>query len=464
MRPSRIASNRSVAPPTCVPPIQICGMVGEPVRALSTGADPAFPCRSSAAPPSRGRRSRRRRRGGRRACAPPSRTRTTRARTSRRRGRRSTCGDEGGGLGIASHRRPPAASAAAAGEGHGCGSGCDGRALAPAPAHRSDCPASSARGPAPRRSCRRRCPRTAASTGSARRCRAACRRCGCPRGARRATSSAAASVAPLEVPTKMPSCVASSRARRSASLPFTGTISSTSPSAIAFSVRREMKSGLQPCIRCGRNIGWLALGWPPASRGWAMPLPSSGALSGSAATMRIAGIGGLQPARRAEQRAAGAEAGDEGMDPLAFEVGEDLARRRAGVHVGVGLVVELAAEEPAVLLGQLDRLVEHAAALLARGREHHPGAEEAQELAPLDAEALGHRQHQRIALLGADHRQADAGVAAGRLDHGLAGRRAAPRRSASSITARGHAVLDRAERVERFELDVDLDARRARAG
>ena len=171
------------------------------------------------------------------------------------------------------------------------------------------------------------------------------------------------------------------------------------------------------------------------------------------------GIGRLQPARGAEQRAAGAEARDEGMDPLALEVGQDLARRRAGVHLGVGLVVELPAEEPAVLLGQLDRLVEHAAALLAGRREHHPGAEKAQELPPLDAEALGHGQHQRVALLRADHRQADAGVAAGRLDHRL------PRAEQAAALRilddrQRHPVLDRAERVEGFELDVHLDAGR----
>jgi hypothetical protein len=53
--------------------------------------------------------------------------------------------------------------------------------------------------------------------------------------------------------------------------------------------------------------------------------------------------------------------------------------------------------------------------------QHHLGAEEAHQPAPLDAELLGHRHDQRIALLGAHHGKADAGVAAGRLDHGLAG-------------------------------------------
>jgi hypothetical protein len=70
-----------------------------------------------------------------------------------------------------------------------------------------------------------------------------------------AIASAAASVAPLDVPTKIPSRRASSRASLSASLPATGTISSTRPAPTASSVSFEMKSGDQPCIKCGRKNG-----------------------------------------------------------------------------------------------------------------------------------------------------------------------------------------------------------------
>jgi hypothetical protein len=73
-----------------------------------------------------------------------------------------------------------------------------------------------------------------------------------------------------------------------ASAPATGTISSTRPSLTAHSVRREMKSGAQPCIGCGLNCGWL-VGTPAASRACGMPLASTGAISGSAATMRTHG-------------------------------------------------------------------------------------------------------------------------------------------------------------------------------
>ena len=66
------------------------------------------------------------------------------------------------------------------------------------------------------------------------------------------------------------------------------------------------------------------------------------------------------------------------------------------------------------------RLVDHAGAAL-RGRgEDDLGAEEAHQLAALDGEGLGHGDDERIALGGADHGEADAGVAAGRLDDGLA--------------------------------------------
>ena len=83
--------------------------------------------------------------------------------------------------------------------------------------------------------------------------------------------------------------------------------------------------------------------------------------------------------------------------------------------------LELVREEPAVRLRELDRLLVHADALLRARRQHDLGAEHAHQLAPLDREAVRHGDDQRIALLRAHHGEADAGVAAGRLDHGLAG-------------------------------------------
>ena len=66
-------------------------------------------------------------------------------------------------------------------------------------------------------------------------------------------------------------------------------------------------------------------------------------------------------------------------------------------------------------------LLDHAHAAFGGRREHDLGAEEAHQPAALDAEGLGHRDDERIALLRADHGEADAGVAAGRFDDGLAG-------------------------------------------
>src|SRR5690606_23264702 len=70
-----------------------------------------------------------------------------------------------------------------------------------------------------------------------------------------------------------------------------------------------------------------------------------------------------QHARHALECAARAETRDEVVEPLAAERFENLRRRRTRVDVGIRLVLELAAEEPAMLLRQLHRLREHAGAL-----------------------------------------------------------------------------------------------------
>ncbi|MNF86665.1 hypothetical protein D3C84_691100 [compost metagenome] len=169
-----------------------------------------------------------------------------------------------------------------------------------------------------------------------------------------------------------------------------------------------------------------------------------------------------QHPRGALERAAGAVAADEIVERRIGEGLEDLQGGAAAMGVGIGLVLELAHQEPAMRRRQFLGLADHAAAL-ERGRgEHHPGTEKTQDLAPLDAEILGHGQHQRIALDRADHGQADAGVAAGGFDHRL------PRLQGAAGFGRldhaeGHAVLHRAHGVEGFRLDVQLDAGRAQA-
>jgi hypothetical protein len=187
-----------------------------------------------------------------------------------------------------------------------------------------------------------------------------------PGGAASAICSAPASVAPPEIPARIPSFVASSRARRRDSAPLTGRILSMSPAAIASWVSLAMKSGLQPCIRCGRKAGWLT----PGNSGWGTPLPRIAELSGSHTTMPVSGRSAFSTLATLE-RAAGAEAGHPVVQALALEGGQDFLRRGARMHVGIGLVLELAAQEPAVLLRQFPGLGEHAAALVGRRRQHH---------------------------------------------------------------------------------------------
>src|SRR3954467_5947557 len=75
-------------------------------------------------------------------------------------------------------------------------------------------------------------------------------------------------------------------------------------------------------------------------------------------------VGRFEPARRTEQRAARTEARNEGVDLLALEIGEDLARCGSGVDLRIGFVLELSAQEPAELFGELAGFVQHARTLL----------------------------------------------------------------------------------------------------
>ena len=229
------------------------------------------------------------------------------------------------------------------------------------------------------------------------------------------------------------------------------------PMSTASPVIFGMKSGLQPCIGCGLNAG-LGLAGEPSGLRSCLRAAGEHRRVGRLADNDL-GVGPLlgQHARDAFERAAGAEAGDPVVELLALEVVDDLARGGARMHVGIGFVLELARQEPAVRLGELLRLVDHADAALGRRREHHLGAEEAHQLAALDAEGLRHRDDQRIALRGADHREPDAGVAGGRLDHGLPGLELAGLFRGLDDAER-QAILDRAERIEGLDLDEQVDA------
>src|SRR5919198_1285194 len=153
-----------------------------------------------------------------------------------------------------------------------------------------------------------------------------------PLGASLHTWSAAAKVAPADVPTKIPSLCASSRLQR-----------------IAGELWDEIRT---PSL----YRMWLPRRMPRRRRAVRVPL-----LLRAAADHRC--IGGLaeydfslgpfvlQHARHALERASGAEAGHPVIEPQPREVGDDLLRRCSGVHLGVGLVLELAREKPAMRLG-----------------------------------------------------------------------------------------------------------------
>ena len=74
-------------------------------------------------------------------------------------------------------------------------------------------------------------------------------------------------------------------------------------------------------------------------------------------------------------------------------------------------------------------------------------------------EGLRHDEDERVALLRADHGEADAGVAAGELDDGLAGLEFSGPLGVFDH-AEGEAVFDGAEGIEGLDLDEEVDVRR----
>ena len=165
-----------------------------------------------------------------------------------------------------------------------------------------------------------------------------------------------------------------------------------------------------------------------------------------------------QHTRDAGHGAASAIARDEVIQPLAFEIGHDLPRRGGFVDIGIGGGFELTGKEPAIRLGQFLGLGIHAIAFQCARRQHHLGAQKPHQPPPLHRETVGHRHHQRIALGGADHGKADAGIARCRLDHRLAGGKLAVTFRRLDDVQR-QAVLDRGGRVERLGLHIDGRAR-----
>mmetsp|Transcript_14707 Transcript_14707/g.34914 ORF Transcript_14707/g.34914 Transcript_14707/m.34914 type:complete len:278 (+) Transcript_14707:1158-1991(+) len=163
-----------------------------------------------------------------------------------------------------------------------------------------------------------------------------------------------------------------------------------------------------------------------------------------------------QRLRHALKRPAGAVGAYEVVELLVAHSVDDLRAGGLGVDPRVGLVLELAREEPAVLFGKVLGLDQHARRLVRRVRQHHLGAEEAHELAALDREALGHDAHEGVPLDRAHHCQPNPGVSARSLDYSLS-------RFDFAVLlcplddAECQSVLDTSHRVERLALQVHVD-------
>ena len=110
--------------------------------------------------------------------------------------------------------------------------------------------------------------------------------------------------------------------------------------------------------------------------------------------------------------------------------------------------------ELGIVLQQLLGLGDGAVHALVAGRQHDLGAEGLEQPAAFQAHGLGHGDDELVAAGGAGEGQADAGVAAGRLDDG---RVLVDLAVALGGVDHGHAdaVLDRPERIEALQLGDD---------
>ncbi len=168
----------------------------------------------------------------------------------------------------------------------------------------------------------------------------------------------------------------------------------------------------------------------------------------------MAGLRSLRSAADARDGAAGADAGHEVGDPAGGLL-PDLGAGGGVVGGGVvGVVVLVGLEGARRRRGDAvgDGVVRVGVVRVDRGRAHdHLGAEGPQQLHLLAGDLVRHGEDASVAPAGGDHRQADAGVARGRLDD-----RPARLEQAGPLGRLDHgqrrAVLDAAARVEIFEL------------
>ena len=115
--------------------------------------------------------------------------------------------------------------------------------------------------------------------------------------------------------------------------------------------------------------------------------------------------------------AAGANAGDQDVS-TPFGVAPDFLGSGATMHLGVGGVFKLLRNEVARISGRhLHRFFDRTGHALGAGGQHQFGAVSAQHHTPLLAHGVGHDDGAFVTARRAHHRNADAGVAAGRFEN-----------------------------------------------
>ena len=126
------------------------------------------------------------------------------------------------------------------------------------------------------------------------------------------------------------------------------------------------------------------------------------------------------------------------------------------MHCRIGLVGKLA-EDDGARSGVLQGLRPGDGALhsFRAGSQFQGGAQGLQQPAPLDAHRVGHREDDLVSLGRPDPREADAGIAAGRLDDGGALLQDALRFGVLDHRE-GDAVLDASAGVEVFEFEKNV--------
>ena len=175
---------------------------------------------------------------------------------------------------------------------------------------------------------------------------------------------------------------------------------------------------------------------------------------------RIAGVLLLQVLRDAADRAAGTGAGDE-VRHRAVGVAPDLRSRRRVVRVGIGGIrVLVGSKRAGRLAGQsFGGRVVRIGVLGRDGRrtDDHLGAVGLEEPDLLGGHLVAHHEDAPVAALGRDDGEADAGVAAGRLDDDAAGLQQSVALGGVDHGER-RAVLRTPAGIHRLQLHQDFDA------